>query len=972
MVFPDQPRAVLAELQVGSTDWANITSDILTRDAITITRGQSSEGTQSSPATCTFTLKNTAGRYSPRNPMSPLFKQIGRNTPVRISIGRGAYGLVLVGGSTGRGEVTADTVATSITGDMDIRVDMELLSVGDLVPVASDWTTGTFDIASKYRDANASRSWTLRLIAGKLRFNWFTLGTVASVKQADSTVTMPGPAQGRRAVRVVLDVDNGAAQNTVTFYTAPTMAGPWTQLGAVVTQAGVTSVFDGDAVLRVGANIDASTYSQNSAPAATVYSAELRGGVGAGTVVANPNFAGQPLDPVPFAQAAFFDSFSNFWFFNGTADAARIWYGDLSVRFWGEISSLPPSWDVSEVDATAEITASGLLRRLGQGTDPAQTGLKDFILSDKTALAAYFPLDGESGTAYSLNLGGTYYLSTRFYPQTVTIYTIPPTRQSPVFTYGKDMGSILGSGMELNATGQSYMRGDVGTGDPNCALDFMWQGVAPGLGVLGAEIQDYNIDTWSVILNTSTSDYTAQVYYNAYSGGGIPVYFPATGVIAALGDVTRPHYCRLQLTSTGGNTNYALYIDGVLVDSGTRVGATLNGVSLTRAYYTRYSGQTVCNISHWTLWANANAALIPPAATVYQAATGYSGENAAQRLTRICSVGNIPFTLDGTAADTTIMGPQYSEAKLTQLRDAEATDLGILTEPRNGFGLLYRTMRSMMAQTPAVTLDHSAKQLAQPFEPTDDDTLTRNDMSVQRREGGSYRLTKESGTLSAANPPVGVGRYRDEATVNTLTDEQLPGIAAWLVANGTLDEARFPVITADLTLDGIKNTAGLDAACQAADIGDLLVLTQMAALSMYADVSLIILGYTETISDGAFKHVIKWNCAPGTLFRSAVYGSTPGSGPDRYDTGGSTLVSGVSTTATSLSVATVVGAALWTTDATAWPFDIQVAGEQMRVTNVTGATSPQTLTVTRSVNGVVKSQAAGAEIRLWKTPRYAL
>lgn len=971
MVFPDQPRAVLAELQVGSVDWANITSDVLTRDAITITRGQSSEGTQSTPGVCTFTLKNTAGRYSPRNPMSPLFKLIGRNTPVRISIGRGAYGMVLVGGSTGRGEVTADTVATSITGDTDIRVDMELLAAGDLVPVASDWTAGTFDIASKYRDANASRSWTLRLIAGKLRLNWFTLGTVASVKQADSTVTVPGPAQGRRAVRAVLDVDNGATQNTVTFYTAPTMAGPWTQLGAVVTQAGVTSVFDGDAVLRVGANIDASTYSQNSAPAATVYSAELRGGVAA-TLVANPNFAGQPLDPVPFGQAAFFDGFSNFWFFNGTADAARIWYGDLSIRFWGEISALPPTWDTSEVDATAEITASGLLRRLGQGTDPAQTGLKDYILSDKTALAAYYPLDGESGTTYSLNLGGAYYLSTRFFPQTVKLNTIPPQLQTPVFEYGKDMGPILGSGMELNATGNAYMRGDVGTGDQNCALDFVWQGVAPGLGVFAAEVQDYNINTWQVVLNTSTSDYTLQVNFTSYAGGGIPVFFPVTGVIAALSDLTRPHYGRLQLTTSGANTNYAVYIDGVLVDSGTQAGVTLNGVSLTRAYYSRYTNQTVMNLGHWTLWANANAALIPTAATVYQAVIGYAGETAAQRMTRIAAVGNIPLTFDGATADTAITGPQYSEAKLTQLRDAEATDLGILAEPRNAFGLFYRTMRSMMAQTPAVTLDHSAKQLGQPFAPTDDDTLTRNDWSVQRREGGSYRLTKESGTLSALNPPIGVGRYRDEATVNTLTDEQLPGIAAWLVANGTLDEARFPVITADLTLDGIKNTAGLDAACQAADIGDLLVLTALSNLSMYADVSLIILGYTEVISDGAYKHVIKWNCAPGTVFRSARWGTSAASGTDKYDTAGSTLAAGVTSTATSLSIATTAAGGLWTTDAAAVPFDAYLGGEQVRVTAVSGASSPQTITATRSINGVVKAQTAGAEFRLWKTPRYAL
>jgi hypothetical protein len=132
---------------------------------------------------------------------------------------------------------------------------------------------------------------------------------------------------------------------------------------------------------------------------------------------------------------------------------------------------------------------------------------------------------------------------------------------------------------------------------------------------------------------------------------------------------------------------------------------------------------------------------------------------------------------------------------------------------------------------------------------------------------------------------------------------------------------------------------------------------------VYDDISLIIIGYTEVIDP--FTHLWTANCMPAEPYTVGVYGTA------RYDADGSTLTSNITSTATSLS-ATKSGATLWTTDGTQMPFDINVGGERMRVTNVTSSTSPQTMTVTRSINGVVKAQTAGTEIVLWDTPRYAL
>ena len=53
-------------------------------------------------------------------------------------------------------------------------------------------------------------------------------------------------------------------------------------------------------------------------------------------------------------------------------------------------------------------------------------------------------------------------------------------------------------------------------------------------------------------------------------------------------------------------------------------------------------------------------------------------------------------------------------------------------------------------------------------------------------------------------------------------------------------------------------------------------------------------------------------------------------------------------------------------------FDIVIGGERMTVTAVSGTGTSQTLTVARSVNGVTKTHAAGADVELFIPARYGL
>ena len=51
---------------------------------------------------------------------------------------------------------------------------------------------------------------------------------------------------------------------------------------------------------------------------------------------------------------------------------------------------------------------------------------------------------------------------------------------------------------------------------------------------------------------------------------------------------------------------------------------------------------------------------------------------------------------------------------------------------------------------------------------------------------------------------------------------------------------------------------------------------------------------------------------------------------------------------------------------------IVVGGEEMAISSISGASSPQTFTVVRSANGVVKAHSAGADVRLARPTYFGL
>lgn len=205
-----------------------------------------------------------------------------------------------VDGASGNYASTPDHASLDITGDIDLRADVTM----------NDWTPAADTaLVSKWNTTGNQRSYELqvRSATGLLRIRWSNDGTAELT--ASSSVAPTVQDGERLAVRATLDVNNGAAGRTATFYTAPTIAGPWTQLGISVVIAGTTSIFGSTATGNVP-GINGGTANPLSG---VVHAVEVRNGI-SGAAVANPYFY-----TLPHRTTSFVDTAGRTWTINGAA-----------------------------------------------------------------------------------------------------------------------------------------------------------------------------------------------------------------------------------------------------------------------------------------------------------------------------------------------------------------------------------------------------------------------------------------------------------------------------------------------------------------------------------------------------------------------------------------------------------------------------------------------------------------------------
>jgi hypothetical protein len=606
----------------------------------------------------------------------------------------------------------------------------------------------------------------------------------------------------------------------------------------------------------------------------------------------------------------------------GRNTPCRISLPTYGYRFHGEISEWPTTWDHSGRIAWTPVVASGITRRLSQGAPPLSGPLELWVDAQGASnVVGYWPMTdpvGSSSMASALSGGSA-----------MVLEGTPRPRRAP--------------------TSDSAARGAIPV-----LNNGSFRAVPPG-GTYSAFLLsvpaagDTNDTTLYRVLTTGTVDRWEIRYFTAGTlqlrgfNGGVSVVTSAA--IGALNGV--PAFVRMHWYQSGGNVVWWL----VLYNYAT--GAELATTSGSFAGTAGVANQVQFNSDR----AAANIAVgqlvlmttdqYPAIGAAYR---GYAGETAGRRIERLCAAQSVPLVTVGNLDATELMGPQTAIPLLDLLAECEAADLGYLYEPREAFGLAYRTRESLYSQAAQASIPYTSLRS---LEPVEDDQKTRNDVTVSRVRGSSARAVLSTGPLSVLSPPNGVGRYQDSVSLNLYADTQLETQAQWRLALGTIDEPRYPVIGADIT----AYAGALKLAASGIDVGDLLTVTSTPKWMPPGGADVLALGYTEVLGPHSWQ--VSWNCAPGTLYDNAFTLDDTARG--RLDATTAVTTEALDTTETGIdySTETLSGAVADV------PYNIVIGGEEMTVTAATASL----LTVTRSVNGVVKSHLTGQQIRL-ATPAY--
>lgn len=883
-------------------DWRDVSTDVLTRGGVQITRGRPDEATETPPQTCGFLLDNRTGNYSIRNPTGTWYGYLGRGNLVEVSkylAQDNASATVSSGwGTTETGTLgVLSTYSWTVTGGS-----------------ASDYAKASGKATHAVTSTNVRRLSYLPTFSQRDVDVTVTVSVnVTNITGASITsdVVVRGVSLGgvdQVAARLIIATDESVQLDLVDANGDTWATGPVTISGITHTSSQALKIRAQVEGQSIRAKVWVATTGEpsgwhytwvNVAPDATNV-AYARGWVGIGSTRTTGNT-------------------------NGTVTFS---YDDIVVssqRFAGEVVNYETGGDPSASERHVKVEGAGVIRRLLQGQSPLQSAPRRFIPTDGQGVAEvqfYWPLeDGPLVSQAEPVVGnGVLKLSTgstqRVFGQGHLADWLAPTAQ----LHGPDAFSTIPD-IEMTdfVAADGWMFDFVRSEgvDQDTAIQILY-GAAGGFDV----VFDVSAQTISVTDDVTTIN---TVYPAAFDGG--------------------MHHIRLSANGSGTITW------DLLVDNESVVGNSYAGTldSIFFILISNAAGPTnTMAVGHVAVY---NGSFSTSAFEASDAAFGFRGETAGRRMQRLCSENDIDFTWIGDIDSTRTMGPQSVKTVIELLRECAAADQGTLYESKGSVGLIYRTREAAFAQTALLTLDASQQQVGYPFEPVEDDQFIVNDILAQRSYGGEYEVEQTTGPLSTAGSPVGVGRYDIQLPVNVETDLQLPDVAGWRLTLGTIDEPRFPELTVDL--DASESRQFEDEILDLTP-DDLISVTNPSQVGVYDTINVLARGYVESWTN--HRHTVQVNASPYGPYNVFVLDT------GRLDAEGITLNEALDTTETGVDTAIATGSALWNT--ADLPYVVKTGGETMNATAVTGAATPQTLTVTRSVNGVVKTHSTGATVLL--------
>ncbi|GIH16253.1 hypothetical protein [Rugosimonospora africana] len=591
------------------------------------------------------------------------------------------------------------------------------------------------------------------------------------------------------------------------------------------------------------------------------------------------------------------------------------------------------------------LQASGTLRRLIQRNKPLKSALYRAISASN--LVQWWPLeDGIDATQAASGLAGGA-------PMRVDIGIMDFIDGGPVGGAGAAQPNVAAdNNMSVPLVGLSatawhvslWMRGE--PDDPGSVAYFVPLEVRTDNGKIYRVVTQWQSGTVNVGIARYESE--ADASESHFAGLDLPVMDGNW------------HLHQIALAQSGSNVSVTFVLDGDSTDAETWTGVTLGQpVRATRIGRFGGGGEVSSNaknlaVAHIAFF---NGTTMPDQ---YAAGLGYVGEAAVDRLTRLCAEEGVPIDITQPDSDPGVaMGPQGVDTFVNLLRECEASDQGLLYDGL-GPGLGYIARTSTYNQPVTLILDASQGDIAPPFTPTDDDQGLVNKATVSRKGGSSATYEVVDGPLGTDT----IGTYDASKTLSLFDDSRLQRYAEWLAQAGTVEGFRYPNLSLNLRSRPARSDAWLDTPLN----GRIDATNVIDATKQHppGDVSLLLQGYGETASSK--KWTVAGNTSPAQSRVVAALNTS-----FRLEAVGQTLASSLAPGATSLSLATAAGHALFSTTAqypADFPSDLDVGGWQIRVTGASGSSSPQTLDIEASANTV--TIPAGATVKLWRPAGLAL
>jgi hypothetical protein len=871
-----------------------------------------SDLTGQEPGQLSFTLANDDLSMDPSNPRSPLYGKIGPNTPARMLMYTPATPTV----SATFGSTASSSWPNTDTGQV--------------------WTTAGGS-ASDYSSSGGVGRMSLGSINASRRATLNGFGTVTS-GEISVRITIPVDPTGDD-IETTIMFQYQDASNYLQASIYWDRDGRPIELRFVRRQAGVvTDLAIGHlAVSPTGASLSCNLKlrwfdremslkawpSAGSEPSNWTISARDSTWLSGGLIGLRANL--QPLFAGGTPQVVTFD---NFTYSPYVAEAV----------FTGEAGSWRPETTPEHVPGLrgrswTALDADDLLRRIGKAGDLGTSPLRRQI-SSYTSLLGYWPMEEGSEAKNFANLA----TSSNRGSFTTGLVDLA-ANDGPAGGFNAPVvsdGAVLGGRFTFDTSTDGYqlsfcMKLDAAPSSSTFIAMFQWS--------------DTMQRTWYWRINNTSFQVAAYDDFSTLLASQNATY--GTGM-----DPTQWVRYRIKVSVSGSTVSFepAWYMQDAITSYGftgtftnVSVGYPIGWQIVANTYTDKAAFGHVFGISDLSLdLVNSEDARNP--------FNAYNGESAYSRFVRLMRESGYGFYIRGDITKASLLGRQPRGSLAEILQEMQVSEGGIIYGDPARVRPIFRLNDDLINQTPVMTLTKGTN-LGYPFKKVIDDQRAANDITVKNWDDTEVRVVKETGSRNVQEPPVGVGRYPGTLEVSLYWPESLEQRGSWELANNTLDRPRYPTVIVDLLA-----SPSLAAAADVIQPGDIVAINGEEPTTIY----LIVVNVER--SGNAVKDTLNLTCLPGEKYMAGVWDD----GLHDWDSKSTTLNEDLDLTETGVDIFSADPMDKWSTTP---GYQIYIGAELCTVTACTagsasGAGWAQTMTVTRSVNGIALTHTSGEEVHV--------